>query len=117
MPTISASCFDNVSAAQKALYYTPMMTRRDAPAQAAAATHGQEPPRKSPEICFLTAIELVRRMHRKDVSARQVLDANLHQIEQVNPQVNAIDKLVADRVREQAAKADQAAARNQSLGP
>src|SRR5690242_19976384 len=117
MPTISASCFDNVSAAQKALYYTPMITRRDALAQAASAAHGPERPQKSPEICFLTATELVRRMHRKDLSAREVLDAHLRQIDRINPQVNAIVTLVADQARDHAAKADQAAARNESLGP
>ena len=94
-----------------------MIPRRDAPVQAASAAHGQQPPKNSPEICFLTATELVRRMRRKDLSAREVLDAHLRQIERVNPQVNAIVTLVADQAREQAAKADQAAARNQFLGP
>jgi len=94
-----------------------MITRRDAPALAAAAAYDQEPSKKSSEICFLTATELVRRMRRRDLSAREVLDAHLRQIERVNPQVNAIVTLVADQAREQAAKADQAAARNKFLGP
>jgi amidase len=94
-----------------------MITRRDALAQASAAAYGQESPQKSSEICFLTATELVRRMRRKEVSAREVLKAHLRQIDRVNPQVNAIVTLVADQAREQAAKADQAAARNKFLGP
>src|SRR5579863_8099780 len=94
-----------------------MITRRDALALAAAAAYGQEPPKKSPEICFLSATELLRRMRRKELSAREVLHAHLRQIERVNPKVNAIVTLVADQAREQAAKADQAAARNKFLGP
>src|SRR5579862_4866261 len=101
---------------QKALYYTPMITRRDALALAAAAAYGQEPPKKAPEICFLTATELVRRMRRKELSAREVLDAHLRQIERVNPQVNAIVTLVADQAIETARKADEAQARGAALG-
>src|ERR1700681_1195864 len=72
---------------------------------------------ETPEICFLTAVEMAALIRRKKLSARETMDAHLRQIERVNPQVNAIVTLVADQAREQAAKADQAAARNQFLGP
>jgi amidase len=67
-------------------------------------------------LCFLSASEMVRRMRRKDLSARELLDAHLRQIERVNPQVNAIVTLVADQARAQAASADEAAAKNNFLG-
>jgi len=94
-----------------------MITRREALAMAAVTASGQETPPKPPEICSLTATELVRRMRRKDVSAVEVLDAHLHQIERVNPRVNAIVTLVADRAREQSKRADDSAARGEFLGP
>src|ERR1039458_8299464 len=68
-------------------------------------------------ICFLSATELVRRMRRKEISAREVLDAHLRQIEAVNPQVNAIVTLAADQAREQACHLDEEAARGRFGGP
>ena len=69
------------------------------------------------EICWLTATDLVRRMRRRELSARDVLRAHLEQIERVNPQVNAIVTLVADQARTHALSLDEAAARGESLGP
>jgi amidase len=86
-------------------------------AAAAVSAYGQESPRKAPEICLLTATELVRRLRRKDLSAREVLEAHLHQIERVNPKVNAIVTLVAEQAREQARRVDESAARGEFLGP
>ena len=94
-----------------------MITRREALALAAVTASGQDSPPKPPELCALTATELVRRMRRKDVSAVEVLDAHLRHIERVNPKVNAIVTLVADRAREQSKRADSSAARGEFLGP
>ena len=94
-----------------------MITRRDALALVAATAQGQEATGKAPEICLLTATELARRIRRKDLSAREVLDAHLRQIERVNPKVNAIVTLVADQAIDQAKRLDEAAARNKFLGP
>src|SRR5678815_2386160 len=94
-----------------------MITRRDALALAAATANGQESARKSSELCFLSATELVRRIRRKDLSAREVLSAHLRQIERVNPKVNAIVTLVGDQAMEQAKRLDESAARNKFLGP
>ena len=44
----------------------------------------------SPEICFLTATELTQRIRAKDISAKEVMEAHLAQINRGNPQVNAI---------------------------
>jgi amidase len=68
-------------------------------------------------LCFLNATELVRRMRRKEISAREVLDAHLRQIEAVNPKVNAIVTLVADQAREQARHLDEEAAHGRFAGP
>ena len=54
----------------------------------------------SPEICFLTATELARRIREKDLSAREVMEAHLAQIDRVNPKVNAIVTLLPERSRE-----------------
>ena len=69
------------------------------------------------EICFLTAAELVRRIRGKDLSAREVMEAHLAQIERVNPKVNAIVTLLPERAMEQARCADEALARGEEIGP
>ncbi len=89
------------------------MTRRTAVFLTAAA-HAQS---KGEELCFLSATELARRLRKKDISARELLDAHLRQIERVNPKVNAIVTLVVDQARQAALRADEAAAKNRFLGP
>ena len=69
------------------------------------------------ELCDLTAIELASRIRRKRVSAREVMTAHLARIERVNPKLNAIVTLVAERAMADAAKADEAQARKRPLGP
>jgi amidase len=59
------------------------------------------------ELCFATAIELSRLLRQREVSAREVVRAHLDQIERVNPRVNAVVSLVADRALDEAAAADQ----------
>ena len=60
---------------------------------------------------------MVRRMRRKELSAREVLEAHLAQIARLNPQVNAIVTLVEEEARAQALRADEGAARGEFLGP
>ena len=55
-------------------------------------------------------------MRRKELSARDVLEAHLTQIARVNPQVNALVTLAAESARERALAADEAAARGEFLG-
>jgi len=69
------------------------------------------------DICFLNATEMVRRMRRKELSAREVLESHLAQIARVNPQVNAIVTLAVDDARALALRADEGAARDEFLGP
>src|SRR5439155_12846160 len=49
------------------------------------------------ELCDLTAVDLAARIRHKQVSARDVMAAHLARIERVNPKVNAIVTLVAER--------------------
>ena len=68
------------------------------------------------ELCDLSAIELAARIRRKQVSARDVMAAHLARIERVNPKVNAIVTLVADRAMADAARADELIAKGGTLG-
>ena len=64
----------------------------------------------------MTAVNLAARLRKKQVSAREVMTAHLAQIERVNPKVNAIVTLVAERAMADAARADEAIARGGTLG-
>jgi amidase len=68
------------------------------------------------DLCDLSAVELVARIRRKQVSAREVMTAHLARIERTNPTVNAIVTLVAERALAEAARADELAARGGPLG-
>lgn len=66
---------------------------------------------------FDDAITLAGRIRRKEISAREVLQAHLDRIEQVNPAVNAVVTLVADRAWQAAARADDQLAAGAEVGP
>src|SRR5215210_5673777 len=68
------------------------------------------------EICFLEATELVARIHAKDLSASEVMEAHLDQIERTNPLVNAIVTLLPERAMEEARAADELV-RGRPVGP
>ena len=67
------------------------------------------------EICFMTAAELSQRIRAKDLSARQVMEAFLTQIERVNPKVNAIVTLLPEQAIEQATAADEVLTRGEAV--
>lgn len=69
------------------------------------------------DLCFQPAVELARQIRSREISAVELLDAHLAQIERVNPRVNAIVTLVAEQARAQAAAADAALARGDTVGP
>ena len=69
------------------------------------------------ELCDLTALDLAARIRRKDVSAREVMAAHLARIDRVNPTINAVVTLVADRAMAEAKAADELQARGGVLGP
>jgi amidase len=82
-------------------------------AEAAAAGHASS---AADSLCELSAVDLVSRIRRKDVSAREVMAAHLARIERINPKVNAIVTLVADQALAGAAAADDALARGGPIG-
>ncbi len=62
-------------------------------------------------LCFLTATELARRIRAREVSVTEVVRAHLTQIERVNPRVNAIVTLTAERALAEARVKDAELAR------
>jgi amidase len=68
------------------------------------------------DLCFMTATELAARIRARQVSVSEVMDAHLAQIERVNPRVNAIVTLTAERARADARAADAALARGTAPG-
>jgi amidase len=70
----------------------------------------------SQEICFLTATELARLIQAKDLSAKEVMEAHLTQIEMVNPKVNAIVTLLPEQAMAEAIAADESLAQGRELG-
>src|SRR5579871_3939482 len=93
------------------------MTRREATKTMGAMVAGGFLDTGTPELCYLSALEMSQLLRAKKLSARELLDAHLKQIDRVNPKVNAIVTLVADQAREQARRADEAMAHGRTLGP
>jgi len=71
----------------------------------------------TPDICFMTATELARRIRARELSARDVMAAHLQHIERLNPHVNAIVTLRPERAMDGARAADATLARGTSVGP
>ncbi len=57
-------------------------------------------------LCFLDATELARLLRARELSAVEVMEAHLAQIERVNPRVNAIVTLVAEQALDDAKALD-----------
>ena len=70
----------------------------------------------SDDPCALTAVELATRIRSRELSAREVMAAHLARIERVNPKVNAIVTLVAERAMADAGKADESAGPRRHAG-
>jgi amidase len=104
------------------------MTRRDAlklgtsTAMSIAAapllpSHTSAKPPAPDEICYMRAVDMVEAIRSKKLSAREVMQAHLKQINQVNSKVNAVVTLVPeDRLMAEAAAADEALAHGEWLG-
>jgi amidase len=70
------------------------------------------------EICFMRAVDILELLRNKKLSAREVMQAHLKQINRVNSKVNAIVTLVPEQeLMAQAAAADDALAKGKWLGP
>src|SRR5437870_12347877 len=69
------------------------------------------------DICHLTAAQLAASIQRRQLSAREALEAHLAQIERHNPALNAVVSLDQEAARERAEAADAALALGQVWGP
>jgi amidase len=69
------------------------------------------------DLCFMTAAELAARIRTRAVSVAEVVRAHLAQIERVNPRVNAVVTLTAERALAEARAADELLARGGTVGP
>lgn len=95
-------------------------TRREVLKTVAAASllpASADTERADSDLCFMSAIAQAELIRTGKLSARELLTAHLKQIERVNPRVNAIVTLVAERARSDAAMADEMQAHGESLGP
>ncbi|MBT5684924.1 MAG: amidase, partial [Gammaproteobacteria bacterium] len=68
------------------------------------------------ELCAKTAVELRSLIGKKEISAVELLDAHLEQIELVNPALNAIVTLVPDHAKAMAQKVDHQIAKGEKPG-
>lgn len=69
------------------------------------------------EIVYRSARELAGMMRRRELSAREVVEAHLARIDEVNPAVNAVVTLCEERAMAEAAAADELLASGAEPGP
>jgi len=69
------------------------------------------------DIVFCSAAELAAALRSRELSAREVVEAHLAQIERVNPSVNAVVTVAADRALDEADAADARLAAGNAVGP
>ena len=62
---------------------------------------------KDLSLCYFSALELANKIQKGEVSALEVMETHLAQIEKVNPKVNAIVTLIPELALENAKKADE----------
>ncbi len=74
-------------------------------------------PAPASDVVKMSAVELAAAIRARKLSAREVMEAHLKQIERVNPKVNAIVTLVAEQALANARKADDALSRGGTVGP
>ncbi|MBU3624309.1 amidase [Polynucleobacter sp. AP-Latsch-80-C2] len=68
------------------------------------------------DLCFLSATEQSELIRSKKISATQLIQAHLDQIERLNPTLNAIVTLTAESAMAEAASADKKMAANEVVG-
>src|SRR5438876_263661 len=69
------------------------------------------------ELIYASATSLAQAIRDKRVSSQEVVEAYIHRIEAVNPQLNAVVQLTAEAALTQARQADVALARGEIKGP
>ncbi len=69
------------------------------------------------ELYYLPAAELARKIRTKECSPVEVMEAHLDRVEKVNPALNAITHLDAERARRSAQQAERGRDRGAEVGP
>ena len=69
------------------------------------------------ELCDLPATDQVKMVHKKEVSARELLAAHVARIEAVNPTLNAVVNMDTSVAEKKALAVDEKAAAGEPLGP
>ncbi|MEU6488005.1 amidase [Streptomyces sp. NPDC046887] len=65
----------------------------------------------------LPAVEQAAAVRRGEVTAAELVDSHLERVAEVNPRLNAVTRLLAERAREAAAATDRRRAAGERLGP
>ena len=68
------------------------------------------------DLVNLSAVEMVKLIRAKDITAKELMEAHLLQIDRVNPKVNAIVTLLPDLAIEKAEETDLAISRGEDVG-
>ncbi len=68
------------------------------------------------EAIYFSATTLARNIQDKTISAEELVNLHLQRIEEVNPELNAVVQLAAERAIEEAREADQALSRGETKG-
>jgi Asp-tRNA(Asn)/Glu-tRNA(Gln) amidotransferase A subunit family amidase len=69
------------------------------------------------DLTFLPAVAMAEQIRRKKISPVEVVDAHLAQIEKLNPKLNALVHVDAERARRAAQDAETAVMLKKNLGP
>ncbi len=70
-----------------------------------------------PDWMDIPAVKLAGLIRRRELSSVEVVDAFLQRIDEVNPAINAVVQVVAERARTEARAADDAIAHGRDVGP
>ena len=68
------------------------------------------------DIIYASAKTMAQAIQDREVSAVELVDAHLARIDEVNPTINAVVRLAAERARSEAEEADASLARGESKG-
>ena len=66
---------------------------------------------------FWSASKMIKMIKSKEISSEELISHCLNRIDQVNPKINAVVQIAADRAIAEARQCDQMAARNEYVGP
>lgn len=77
----------------------------------------ERPGTQSDDLCYLTAVEAIKRFKKKELSPVELMEAVIRQAENVNPKVNAYTATFYDRALKQAREAEGKYARGEDVRP